>query len=99
MIKSGHEPGTHHSCAAGLAFGVLPVGPFRARRGNAINSISKMNTVKERAANIGRRGVLGRRWTQRKPGQRIDNSLIRLLKGVPKSHIYQLLRTRASTGQ
>jgi 23S rRNA pseudouridine955/2504/2580 synthase len=26
-------------------------------------------------------------------GQRIDNFLIRLLKGVPKSHIYQLLRT------
>ena len=26
-------------------------------------------------------------------GQRIDNFLIRILKGVPKSHVYRLLRT------
>ena len=26
-------------------------------------------------------------------GQRIDNFLLRILKGVPKSHVYQILRT------
>ena len=26
-------------------------------------------------------------------GQRIDNFLIRLLKGVPKSHVYRILRS------
>ena len=26
-------------------------------------------------------------------GQRIDNMLVRMLKGVPRQHIYQLLRT------
>jgi 23S rRNA pseudouridine955/2504/2580 synthase len=31
--------------------------------------------------------------TEEDAGQRIDNFLIRILKGVPKSHIYRLLRT------
>ena len=26
-------------------------------------------------------------------GQRIDNFLVRILKGVPKSHVYRILRT------
>lgn len=38
----------------------------------------------------------GAAWTEiddTAAGQRIDNFLMRLLKGVPKTHIYQLLRT------
>ena len=31
--------------------------------------------------------------SEEEAGQRIDNFLIRILKGVPKSHVYRLLRT------
>ena len=32
-------------------------------------------------------------------GQRLDNFLIRLLKGVPKSRIYRLIAKRRGSGQ
>ena len=35
----------------------------------------------------------GSRSARTRPGQRIDNFLLRILKGVPKSHIYRILRS------
>ena len=32
-------------------------------------------------------------WARTAQGQRIDNYLVKILKGVPKSHIYRILRS------
>lgn len=69
----------------------FPRGIF-ARDRDTVNSISKMNTLRKGPeispaaaswAEVGEEGA----------DQRIDNFLIRVLKGVPKSHLYRLLRT------
>jgi 23S rRNA pseudouridine955/2504/2580 synthase len=51
-----------------------------------------MNTLRKEA----RISPLAASWTEvgeEGAEQRIDNFLIRVLKGVPKSHLYRLLRT------
>ena len=50
------------------------------------NSISKMN-------DLGKKSVTWLEIDETAAGQRIDNFLIRHLKGVPKSHLYRILRS------
>jgi len=50
------------------------------------NSISKMN-------DLGKESVTWLEIDESAAGQRIDNFLIRHLKGVPKSHLYRILRS------
>jgi 23S rRNA pseudouridine955/2504/2580 synthase len=51
-----------------------------------------MNTLRKEAR-ISRDAASSVEVDAEQAGQRIDNFLIRILKGVPKSHVYRLLRT------
>ena len=42
---------------------------------------------------LGKAGVTLHRVVADAAGQRIDNYLVKLLKGVPKSHVYRILRS------
>src|SRR4030065_553103 len=61
-----------------------PSTQFAARTGLA--SISKMN-------DLGKESVTWLEIDESSVGQRIDNFLVRHLKGVPKSHLYRILRS------
>src|SRR3954469_22146710 len=42
---------------------------------------------------LGKKSVARHRVGQEAGGQRIDNYLVKILKGVPKSHVYRILRS------
>ena len=62
------------------------------RAAEALNSISKMNTL-SKEPRISPEVASWAEVDEEDADQRIDNFLVRTLKGVPRSHLYRLLRT------
>jgi 23S rRNA pseudouridine955/2504/2580 synthase len=82
-LQGSRATATSGNCATDAASG------YRARRGRTANRrllYFNMNGLSKESASLLEVG-------EEAVGQRIDNFLLRIAKGVPKSHIYRILRS------